>query len=297
MTNTNTEGTNDMTDTVTTVEMDILIRKIEKMWRRANHPNTPPAERDVAQAKALSLMEQHRIEKAMLNIDEADVLGDHEYGKVTGSYGKVYIGFISAVAQAFDCRVFYHNWGMDYTVSMTGFRSDAERVRALASFLLADAVAQAAEFKSTSISETKDYRRAFVNGYRAEIAQRLREAAAFGKQEAVEVAVRDATTVARIEAQSDPDMTPEDVEEYVEYAAAEARVAVEQRVTGAALVLVEKAKQVNAEYSKKKLRSASRTSGGRSSTGYSNGRIAGRNADLTGGRRGRVGAGSKALGR
>lgn len=281
---------------ITTVEMDILIAKVEKMWRRANHPNTPPAEKEVAQAKALSLMEQHRIERAMLNIDETDELGDHLYGQFKGGYGLLHITFVGAVATAFDCRIWWQHYGMNYTLYVTGFRSDVDRVKALANFLLNDAIAQAAEFTSNSIARTKDYRRSFVQGYRAEVAQRLREAANFGKQEAVEAVVRDAAVVARTEALSDTSLSPDEVEEYVELAIEEARKTVQQRVAGAALVLVDRSKQVSEFHNKKKLRHSAGPRGARSLSGYNNGKTAGRNADLSGGRN-RVGSGTKALGR
>ena len=111
------------------VEIDIILAKIEKMWRRANHPNTPEAEKAVAQAKAISLMEQHRIEMGMLDLDETDELGDHEFGIVKGSYGLVYLSFVSAVAEAFDCKVWWRNSGMTYRVYLTGYQLTQECAR------------------------------------------------------------------------------------------------------------------------------------------------------------------------
>src|SRR5262245_53741001 len=173
------------------VEIDIILAKIEKMWRRANHPNTPEAEKAVAQAKAISLMEQHRIEMGMLDLDETDELGDHEFGIVKGSYGLVYLSFVSAVAEAFDCKVWWRNSGMTYRVYLTGYASDARRVRALANFLLNDAIAGAARFTSRSKAITKDYRRSFVESYGWEIQRRLREAKRFAHEQAVAKIVAD----------------------------------------------------------------------------------------------------------
>jgi hypothetical protein len=256
-----------MTDTATNFELDILLAKVEKMWRRANHPNTPPAEKAVAEAKALSLMAQHRIEMAMLNIEQADELADHEYGVLKGAYGLLHASLISEVAQAYDCRVWWRSSGMTYNVRISGFRSDFERVRRLANFLLTDAVAQSCEFKSRSIAVTKDYRRSFVAGYTQEIGRRLRESVTFARAAAVAHAADNGSTVE----------------------------AAEERVVGAELVLVERKKAVADFMKTKRLRTVGHSTG-RSSNGRSNGAIAARNADLSGGRN-RVGGGTKALGR
>jgi len=255
-----------MTDTTTNFELDILLAKVEKMWRRANHPNTPPAEKAVAEAKALSLMAQHRIEMAMLDLDQTDELTDHEYGTLKGAYGLLHANLINAVADAYDCRVWWRSNGMVYRIFISGFRSDFERVKRLANFLLTDAVAQSCTFKSRSITVTKDYRRSFVAGYTDEIGRRLREGRRLAREAAVAHAAEGSTT----------------------------EVA-EARVTGAELVLVERKKAVQDFMKTKKLRSVGHSTG-RSSDGRSNGRIAARNADLSGGRN-RVGSGTKALGR
>lgn len=255
----------------TNYELDIIISKIEKMWRRANHPNTPPAEKEVAQAKALSLMAQHRIERAMLDIDEVDELADHEYGTLKGAYGLLHASLIATVAESYDCKVWWRSRGMTYHVRISGFRSDFERVRRLATYLLNDAVAQSCEFTSRSIAITKDYRRSFVSAYTSEISKRLNESRKFARDAAVAAArvAADGSTVS------------------VENA--------EQRVVGAELVLVERKRRVDEHMSSKRLRSVGHSTG-RSSSGAANGRIAARNVDLSGGRN-RIGGGTRGLGR
>lgn len=259
-----------------TVEFDILVAKIEKMWRRANHPNTPEAEAEVAKTKALALMEQHRIEMSMLALADDDVLGDHFYGEIKGSYGLVYNAFVDAVARAFDCRTWWTNRGMTYRLYVSGYESDFRRVVALANFLLNDAVAQAAQFTSSSKAITKDYRRSFVQSYGYEISRRLKEAKKVAHDDAVAKIVNDDAVHGR---------------HYIDnpLEAAEARVA------GAELVLAQKAQRVADHMKSKRLRTVGHKSG-RSANGSANGRIAGANADLSGGRN-RMGGGTKALGR
>ena len=265
----NTDNRTGQTD----FEVDALVARIEKMWRRANHPNTPPAEREVAQAKALSLMAQHRIEMEMLDLDQTDELGDHFLQETKGSYGLLINNLINSVAVAYDCRVWWRNYGMNYKVYLTGYESDVRRVRALVSFLLVDAMAQASQFKSRSIAQTKDYKRSFLTGYSIEIANRLRESTKFAREAAVAKAAADD----------------------VLYSNGQAAERAEARVHGAELVLAEKSKRVNDFMKTKKLRAVGHSSG-RSSNGRADGAIAARNADLSGGRN-RLGSGTKALGR
>lgn len=49
------------------------MRRIQALLERAGHPETPEHERDACQEKADKLMQQHRIERAMLNFTRKDV--------------------------------------------------------------------------------------------------------------------------------------------------------------------------------------------------------------------------------
>jgi hypothetical protein len=233
-------------------ELDILVSKIEKLWRKASDAGASDAEREAFEAKALSLLERYRIDAAMLNLTAEDPLGEHVYGSLVGRYGRTYINLIAAVAKAYDCRCYYNHYRMNYKVFIFGFKSDADRVKRIAGLLLNDATAQAAKVKMGSKGATLNWRRAFIAGYTAEVTARFRQAALIAREDAV-------------------------------VDSGEAAVA------SAALVLVNRAQQVNEAFSQIKLGRATPTKG-YASNGYNAGREAGSRADLSGGSRGVTGS-------
>lgn len=245
-----------MNDIATPTELDILVAKIEKLWRKAGDNGATDAEREAFEAKALSLMERYRIDKAMLDLTGDDPLDDHLFGYIKGRYGRTYLSLIGEVARAYDCRVWWRHHRMDYTAYLFGFKSDAERVKRIANLLLLDATTQAGKVTRGSKGATLNWRRSFIMGYTAAVSVRFREASLIAREDAI--------------AESG-----------------------ETAVTSAALVLVDRSNQVEKAYKAKGLRSAPVTSAA-TSGGYSAGVEAGRNADLSGGSN-RVGGGVRAL--
>ena len=155
----------------------ILVSKIEKLWRKANSAGSTPAERDTFEAKALSLMEENRITMAMLEIDDQDILGDYEYGDISGRYARPVLAILTAVAHAYDCKVWWRDFGSTKQVWLFGFKSDCERTKLLARMLIVDAQAQATSESGYSPGETFSLRHSFLHGFSSAIAMRLREAA------------------------------------------------------------------------------------------------------------------------
>lgn len=237
------------------IELDALVGKIEKLWRKANDPGATEAERHSFEAKALSLMERHRIDRAMLNLATDDVLTDVKYGLIKGRYGRVQIQMIDAVAQAYGCRVYWTQYRMDYNVGVFGFKSDTDKVLHLARWLLTEAMSEAAKHTRGTTGGTFSLRRSFLIGFSRAIRERLREAARIARDDAE-----------------------------VEYGTA---------TEGACLVLVDREQQVIDAYSRRRYRSASglASAGG---AGYQAGYAAGQGADLSGGKN-RVTGGMKAI--
>lgn len=222
-------------------ETSILVSKIEKMWRKANHAGTTATEREAFEAKALSLMEENRITMAMLEIDNEDILGDFEYDFVTGRYARVVIDILDAVARAYDCKVYWRDqYGGAKHVFIFGFKSDAERSKLMAQMLISDAQVAATSERGIDAGHTFSLRHSFLQGYAAEIGRRLGEAARMANK-----------------AMDD-----------------------QEGAKCAALVLVDRRTQVHESYAKRRVRTASATRVG-NSTGYSRGAAAGRSASLS----------------
>ena len=130
---------------------------------------------------------------------------------------------------------------------MFGFREDCQRSIAIARLLVADALGQAARYTSSRPADTFSFRRSFLIGYGTEIHRRFAEAA----------------EIARDQAERERGVAP---------------------ATSAALVLVDRAAQVEAEMTQRRMGrpSALKRAGTR---GFRAGVAAASDADLSGGRR------------
>lgn len=165
--------------------LDALVAKIDKLWRKANDAGATPAERVAFEAKALALMERHRIDQAMLGERGECVLADVPYGTVDGRYSRVVINIVAATALAYGCRVWWlERGGHTKEVSVFGFGDDCRRAIAIARMLVTDALAQAATFTSARPADTFSYRRSFLIGYGTEIHRRFSEAAELARSQA-----------------------------------------------------------------------------------------------------------------
>lgn len=271
--------------TTTNDSIDLIVSRITKLWRQANDSGATDAERQAFEAKALSLMEQHRIDQAMLDLGYEDVLGDHFAVKLNGRDARQTIDLLDTIARAFDSRTYWKGYGLDYQVYIFGFKSDFDRIMPLFTLLLSDCAAGASQLKGLDASHTKDLRRGFRQGYRYAIGQRLTEA----KTQAEEASRRKAA----LESLFGPEANDEDLDwsEYEEEIAEAAKA--DTTVASASLVLVEKGKRVESEYSKKRMRHAGATRGG-SGAAFGKGQAAGRSANLNPGRGG-VAAARRAL--
>jgi hypothetical protein len=244
----------------TTPDLNLII-KIEKLLAQSEDTACSQEEREAFQAKAFELMERHRIDRALIggHLAADDVIVTDTVGDFNGIYGRVRIQIVSAVADAFDTKLFWTGYQNTRRLKAYGFRSDVNQVIALANRLLADADLRVQLVEPEHISNynpsgdryrsrqgavqaaTINERRGFYTGYSDEIGRRLRNA-----QRAAQAAASD-----------------EGVD-----------------VTSAALVLVDRKRQVNDQYRSLGTRAASAIDGG-GHNGYADGTKAGQNADLS----------------
>jgi hypothetical protein len=245
----------------TTPDLNLII-KIEKLLAQSEDPTCSPAEREAFQAKAFELIERHRIDRALIggHLAADDVIVTDTVGDFNGIYGRVRIEVVQAVARAFDCKLFWTGYQNTRRLMAYGFRSDVDQVIALSNRLLSDADLRVQfveppehvdmynssgdryRSKQGAVqAATVNERRGFYSGYASEISDRF-----FHAQQSAKLAA-----------------TNEGVD-----------------VTSAALVLVDRKRQVNDAYRSLNTRAASGIDGG-GSGGYHRGREAGRNADLS----------------
>jgi hypothetical protein len=270
-----------MTATTTHDSTDVILAKVQKIWRKANDVGATDEERAIFEAKALQMLADNRLSLADLDLGYEDTLGDEFVVKLDGRNARLSIDLLDLIARAFDCRVYWSGYGLTYNVSVFGFKSDRERVKGLYTMLEADCAAQAVCVKGYDMADTKAQRRGFRQGYASAIARRLREA----KRAAQAEAERNGA----LEALFGPDALDEDID-WSDYEDEIQAALVNTKAHSNALVLVERGKQVENAYAQKKLRSAASTRSGGSS-GRSAGRAAGERANLN--RSARVGSGSR----
>lgn len=165
-----------MTDLQITDQVATLVSRVEKLWRRANHPGTPPEERKAAQAKALSLMSRHQITEAMLREHTPDdEIVDTLFGEIKGTYGRLMINIIDSIGRHYGVKVYYKQSRKNYEVFLFGFKSDCERVKALSTMLLSEAVSDINGYVGQSRADTFDYKRSYLVAYGNTVSSRLFE--------------------------------------------------------------------------------------------------------------------------
>lgn len=235
--------------TTATADLSIIIR-IEKLLKMAEDAGATEAERDLFQAKALELMERHRIDRSAVggHLDDNDKIEDRKIATVpAGAYSRAWVSLAHHIGSALDCHSYFMSPRNIYTgrtetqIWLVGFSSDLDLAKTLYDRLSTDCEARAAAEVASSPGQTLSLRRSFILGYAKVIGQRL----AAAKQ------------TARTEAEAE---------------------GVDVRSTD--LVLVDRAQQVNDEYQRRNYRQASPMAAV-SSSGYVKGAAAGRQADLS----------------
>lgn len=227
-----------------------IVSKIEALFRQANHPNTGQAEREAFQAKALALMTKHRIESVEYDAEDTEEPANHLFGTIKGSYSQAHHMIIMAVCKMYGCRTYYLS---------SGRAGDPARTVYLFGFK-----ADAARVKALSELFMTDAKTQAARHKTNDPNATIRWRKSFLMGYATEVGKRFEEAKRLLD------------QEQSDWAS-----------TGSALVLVERAEQVDhAFYRRKDLRPARRSTAQLDSNGYAAGREAGRNSNVG---RGRIG--------
>jgi hypothetical protein len=156
-----------------------MAEKVRKLLAKAEDPASPPEEARSFTAKAQEIMTKYSIDLAM--IADADKV-DELVGKgwtVEGPYAGKKVGLISAVARTNDCRAIYAHLSEGRKhVEVIGFPSDVEWVQTLSRSLEVQLMASlaAAMRRKPAHVHGRTFAAAFVEGFIAEVNQRLQQA-------------------------------------------------------------------------------------------------------------------------
>ncbi|MFR9803520.1 DUF2786 domain-containing protein [Pseudonocardia sp. RS010] len=224
--------------------------RVRKLLAKAERAGTP-AEAEIYNAKAVELMARHGIDEALLAADDPrrDEIGALRIA-LADPYSSGKARLLGWTAAALRCRWVMHgaNGGKVAAVTVFGFASDRERVELLYTSLLLQATGQLVRLRPLRPGESvAAYRRSWLQGFAAQVHQRLLEAEERAAAEACSTAGGD-----------------------------------RERAAGTALVLVDRGAQVDRAYAAAfpQLTRARRPS--LSGSGFADGAEAGRRADLGG---------------
>lgn len=157
------------------------LRQIRRLLDVAEHPSTGDAEREAAMARAMAMMAEHGVTEMMANaygrkqVDEVI----HTVIKMSNPYSKAKALLASWIGRAMGCRSVLHSYGREYTsVSLVGFRSDAERAELLYTSLLLQMINGVKNVRPAwdDYTSTATYRANWMQGFGETVHHRIYEA-------------------------------------------------------------------------------------------------------------------------
>jgi uncharacterized protein DUF2786 len=157
------------------------MRQIRALLDLAEHANTGEAEREAAMGRAMAMMAEHGVTEMMANaygrkqVDEVI----HAVIKMNNPYSKAKALLASWIARAMGCRTVLHPYGREYlSVSVVGFRSDAERAELLYTSLLLQMINGVKNVRPAwnDYTSTATYRANWMQGFGETVHHRIYEA-------------------------------------------------------------------------------------------------------------------------
>lgn len=112
------------------MEQDAILRRVQALLNRAEHPETPEHEADLARAKADEMMQKYAIEQAQLDAARpAEKRAKPEALKVNvcpagSSIRDQLVDMCTALAEHCRAKVVYHPWGSAFTATLIGYPAD-----------------------------------------------------------------------------------------------------------------------------------------------------------------------------
>jgi hypothetical protein len=158
--------------------LDVLAGRVAKLLDKAASTDSP-AEAAALEAKALELMQRHRLDTATIAArriggDEVgDGLVERHVHLGSGPYVAARYALLDALASAQGCKVFYMTFTYGRDAFVVGHRDDVSL--ALASHALLSSHAAASMLAQQPKGNAVAFRRAFLMGYARETAQRIEQ--------------------------------------------------------------------------------------------------------------------------
>jgi hypothetical protein len=150
-----------------------VLRKVRKLLAKAEATDNP-LEADAFSTKAATLIAAHRLDPARLADDRpGDELTVRRLLIGRGAYVRARLALLQAIADAHDAELVWQSGPDGATALLAGFASDLDAVAVLYESLHLQAAAQMAAVRRRTPAATQRWRRAFLFGFAARIAEML----------------------------------------------------------------------------------------------------------------------------
>ncbi|MEV7231523.1 MULTISPECIES: DUF2786 domain-containing protein [Polymorphospora] len=158
---------------------DAILAKVRKLLAKAEDPACTAAEAEAFTAKATELIARYGVDRALLAARDpaTDPVGDRVLD-LLAPYALDKAGLLAAVATALRCRCVRRRVGSGFAMHLFGFGSDLERVDLLFTSLLVQAAHGLAAADVPAGEQPAAFRRSWLAGFAAVVAERLRDAEA-----------------------------------------------------------------------------------------------------------------------
>jgi RNA-binding protein YhbY len=157
---------------------DVLLAKVRKLLAKAEDPGVTEAEAELYNTKAAELIARYGIDRAMLAADDraADELTSVKV-RMHNPYSRDKAELMSTIARPLRCRAVFHQTGKSVAaVTVFGFRSDVDRSELLFTSLLLQAGTQLHRVRPDATwgrESVAAYRRTWLHGFTIAVYRRL----------------------------------------------------------------------------------------------------------------------------
>jgi hypothetical protein len=153
-----------------------LLDKVRKLLAKAEATDNGH-EAEAFSAKAAALIAAHRIDTSRLGeADAADALAVRTLPIGRGAYVRARLALLQAVAEAHDCELVWQPGPDGATALLAGFSTDLDTTVVLYESLHLQAASRMAAVRRSTPAATQRWRRAFLFGYAARLAEVLVDA-------------------------------------------------------------------------------------------------------------------------
>ena len=153
------------------------VNKILALFAKAES-TTFPEEADALLGKAQELMTRHAIDEALLSVETASRVDEIETVtiRVDAPYAKPKSFILNAIVEANGCKAVYSSQRGYVNMMVTGFSSDLRNVESLFAQVVMHALRDMLRAENRTADNARSFRASFLYGFSGRLSERLRAA-------------------------------------------------------------------------------------------------------------------------